>query len=105
MLKFRSTLANFAAMLKDRNVGSKLNVVIKDPSEFTMDYILEIINGLGKASEHPSKTTLCKKFIKSCYRKVEGNKDVIEGFLTMIPDDIYGSVISGGFTLILAASL
>lgn len=36
---------------------------------------------------------------------MEDNRGVIEGILAMIPVDIYGSVISGGFTLILAVSL
>lgn len=105
MVIFRRTLRNFVTVLKERKVDVQLGIVIKDPSEFTVEYILEIISRLGESSGSPSKIRSCKKFIKSCYRKVEDNRGVVEGILTMVPNDIYGSLISGGFTLILAVSL
>ncbi|PQE11002.1 hypothetical protein CJF31_00000718 [Rutstroemia sp. NJR-2017a BVV2] len=103
MLKFRGTLQSFVTVLKERNVDSQLNIVLKDPSELTVEYIIQIINRLGERNENPSKTKSCKNFIQSCHRKYEDNKGIVEGILTMIPNDIYGSVISGGFTVILAA--
>jgi hypothetical protein len=105
MLKFRETLQSFVTLLKERKVDSQLNIVLKDPSEFTVEYIIQIINRLGERNENPSKTKSCKNFIRSCHRKYEDNKGIVEGILTMIPNDIYGSVISGGFTVILAVSL
>ncbi|KAL9112648.1 MAG: hypothetical protein Q9187_007750 [Circinaria calcarea] len=103
MAIFHRTLKNFVTLLKERKVDSQLNIVIKDPSEFTVEYIMDIISRLGESSENPSKTILCKNFIQRCCWNVEKNRGVIEGILTMIPGDIYGSVISGGFILILAA--
>jgi hypothetical protein len=105
MVTFRGILKKFVAVLKERKVDSQLGIVIKDPSEFTIEYILEIINKLGEGRENAAKTRSCKNFIQRCYRKMKDNRGVIEGMLTLIPNDIYGSVISGGFTLILAVSL
>lgn len=85
-------------------MDSSLSIVIKDPSEFTLQDALGIVKRLGENSDNPSKTGLWKQFIWSCYQKVDSNKAVIEGLMSLIPSDIYGSVISGGFTLILAVS-
>ncbi|KAF7956721.1 hypothetical protein EAE96_004051 [Botrytis aclada] len=103
METFSGTLKKFAAILRERKVDSNLKIVIRDPSEFDLQYVLGIVNNLSEGGDSSSKTGLFKKFIHSCYQKVENNKAVIEGILSLIPSDIYGSVISGGFTLILAA--
>lgn len=105
MVTFRQTLKDFVTILRERNVDSQLDIVFRDPSDFTVEYILHIINRLGESNKNPSKTKSCKNFIRSWYRKLEDNKGIMEGILTMVPNDIYGSVISGGFTLILAVSL
>ncbi|THV49356.1 hypothetical protein BGAL_0199g00150 [Botrytis galanthina] len=103
METFCATLKKFAATLRERKVDSSLSIVIKDPSEFTLQDALGIVKRLGENSDNPSKTGLWKQFIWSCYQKLDSNKAVIEGLMSLIPSDIYGSVISGGFTLILAA--
>jgi hypothetical protein len=97
MVTFRRTLKTFVTVLKERKVYSQLNIV-KDPSEFTFEYILEIISRLGESSENPSKIASCKNFIQSCWRKLERKLEDNRGVID-------GSVISGGLTLILAASL
>ncbi|KAI1139708.1 hypothetical protein F5Y05DRAFT_379832 [Hypoxylon sp. FL0543] len=104
--KLGGMLKRFATILKERKVDSQLNITIKDPNdpcEFTFDYVLGIINKIGEARGNAAKTRSCKNFIRKYYRKLEDNQEAIQGLLTMIPNDIYGSVLSGGFTLILAA--
>ncbi|KAK3331866.1 hypothetical protein B0T19DRAFT_414117 [Cercophora scortea] len=103
MLMFRGTLNRFVILLKERKVDEQLGIVIKNPNDFTVEYVLEIIKKIGEGGQNNSKIQSCKNFVKRCYRKLEDNRGVIEGILTMFPDDIYGSVISGGFTLIMAA--
>ncbi|KAI0844816.1 hypothetical protein F5Y00DRAFT_266238 [Daldinia vernicosa] len=103
---FLRTLKNFVSILRDRKIESELNIVIKDPSEtheFTFEYVLGIIDKIGESRNNSTKTRSCKNFIRRCYHKLEDNRDVFEGILDMIPDDIYGSILSGGFALILAA--
>ncbi|KAM7212415.1 hypothetical protein V8F06_012184 [Rhypophila decipiens] len=102
MAKFQHTLQSFVRLLRERNVDNELNVEIKDPEDLTMADALEII---GKIQEgrNSKQVKSCKDFIHKCYRKAESKRAVAEAVLTMIPNDAYGSVISGGFTLILAA--
>lgn len=102
---FRRTLQKLVAVLRERNVNTELNIDIKDPSEFTCEYVLQIINKIGENRDSATKTRSCKNFARKCYQKVEDNRRAIEGFLTMIPSDAYGSVISGGFAMIMAVSL
>ncbi|RSL82430.1 hypothetical protein CEP51_005151 [Fusarium floridanum] len=91
------------AVLKERNVDTQLNITIKDPSEFTCDYVLQLIDKIQERRDNAIKTSSCKNFVRRCYQKVEDNGGAIEAFLTIIPNDAYGSVISGGFAMIMAA--
>ncbi|KAK4207870.1 hypothetical protein QBC37DRAFT_85921 [Rhypophila decipiens] len=102
MVKFQHTLHSFVRLLRERNVDNELNVEIKDPEDLTMADALDII---GKIQEgrNSKQVKSCKDFIHKCYRKAESKRAVAEAVLSMIPNDAYGSVISGGFTLILAA--
>lgn len=104
-MKFRSTLTRFGSILKERKVDTQLDIRIKDPNEFTMDYVFEITRKISEGGNITAKTRSCKNFIQRCYRKVEDNRNVIGGILGMLPNDTYGSMISGGFTLIMAVRL
>ncbi|KAI0556066.1 hypothetical protein F4679DRAFT_16624 [Xylaria curta] len=98
-LEFQQRLEGFACMLKSRNVDKELRVKIKDPKDFDITYILEIID---KIEKHATTKRPYKAFVRRCFHRFEENKAVIEGIISFVPDDIYGSLISGGFTLILA---
>ncbi|RSM12542.1 hypothetical protein CEP52_002423 [Fusarium oligoseptatum] len=102
-LTFRWTVQKLVAVLKERNVDTQLNITIKDPSEFTCDYVLQLIDKIQERRDNAIKTSSCKNFVRRCYQKVEDNRGAIEAFLTIIPNDAYGSVISGGFAMIMAA--
>jgi len=104
MEKFQQTLRNFVRLLRERNVDKELNVAIKDPAEFTMRDALAIIHKIQEGRD-PKHMTSFKAFIQKCYRKAEKHRGAIETILAMLPTDSYGSVISGGFTMILAVSL
>ncbi|KAK3349667.1 hypothetical protein B0T25DRAFT_591901 [Lasiosphaeria hispida] len=103
LVRFKQTLERLAVVLRERNVEMELGVVIKDPSEFTLDYVLGIANKIQEGRENSLDAKSCKAFIRRCYRKFEKKRGVVGAILSMVPDDAYGSVISGGFTLILAA--
>lgn len=103
MAKFQQTLQSFVYLLRERNVDKELNIEIKDPGDLTMEDVLTII-GKIQESRNTKQVKSCKDFIHKCYRKAESKRGIAEAALTMIPNDAYGSVISGGFTLILAVS-
>ncbi|KAJ2988901.1 hypothetical protein NUW58_g3737 [Xylaria curta] len=99
-LAFQQRLEGFACMLKERNVDQELRIQIKDPKDFDLAYVLDLID---KIEKHRDKKRPYRAFFRKCFRKIEDNKVVIEGILSFVPDDVYGSLISGGFTLILAS--
>ncbi|KAI0485563.1 hypothetical protein F4859DRAFT_471720 [Xylaria cf. heliscus] len=98
-LEFQRRLEKFACMLKDRNVDKELHIEIKDPKDFTLPYILELID---KIEKHTDTKRPYKAFVRRCFRRIEEHKEIVEGVISFVPDDIYGALISGGFTLILA---
>ncbi|RYP23848.1 hypothetical protein DL765_000925 [Monosporascus sp. GIB2] len=102
MQKFNRILEKFVLVLKERNVEADLEIVLRNPADFTLDYVLELVNKIDERRESASRTKRCKAFIRKWYRKANENKAIVEGLITIIPNN-YGSIISGGFTLILAA--
>ncbi|KAI1083012.1 hypothetical protein F5B20DRAFT_528212 [Whalleya microplaca] len=103
MVTFRQTLQRLVVILKDRNVDIPLDISIEKPSNLTIDGVLKIVNKIEEGRNNSAKIRSCKNFIRRCYRKVEDNRDVIGTIITMLPTDSYGSLISGGFTLIMVA--
>ena len=104
MNTLRRTLKGFVAVVKQINAKSELNINIDDPADLTMKDCLEIVNQITDYRENSAKTRSCKNFIRGCYQKLEDNRGIIGDILSIVPNDIYGSVISGGFNLILAVS-
>ncbi|KAI8955985.1 hypothetical protein F4801DRAFT_599184 [Xylaria longipes] len=100
-LEFQQRLERFARMLKDRNVDKELRIEIKDAKDFNLPYVLEIIDQIEKRTDVKRPY---KAFVRRCFRIIEDNKAVIEGIISFVPDDMYGTLISGGFTLILATA-
>ncbi len=105
VVRFQQTLQRLAAVLRERHVEEELGIAIKDPREFTLDYVIELTEKIHEGRENGLKIRSCKNFAKRCFRKVQENRQVIDGILGLVPDDIYGSVISGGFSLIMAVSI
>ncbi|KAJ9613388.1 hypothetical protein H2200_003330 [Cladophialophora chaetospira] len=103
MQKFQETLRALTMNLRKRNVFDKLGVAIKDPPEYTLEYVLFIATKINENREESENASTCKKFINSCFRSAHKRSKTFTGLLDLVPKDIYGSVISGGFTLILTA--
>jgi hypothetical protein len=97
-MAFQQRLEHFASLLKeDRDI----DIEIRDPKDFDLAYILQ---AMEKIEQHKDKEQSYRPFIKKCCRKYESNKSIVKGILGLVPNDLYGSLISGGFTLILAVS-
>ncbi|KXX73453.1 hypothetical protein MMYC01_210158, partial [Madurella mycetomatis] len=102
MQNFNCILDKFVLVLKERNIEAELGIVLKSPADFTLDYVLYLVNKIDERKESTSRTRRCKAFVRNWCRKAHENKDIVEGLIAIIPNT-YGSAISGGFTLILAA--
>ncbi len=99
--KFYETLKNLTVNLQKKNVFDKLGLQARDPSEYTLEYVLSLAETINDKRTEGEDASTCKKFIKSCFRSINKRSGTIAGLIDMVPKDIYGSVISGGFTLIL----
>ncbi|KAH7303070.1 hypothetical protein B0I35DRAFT_517535 [Stachybotrys elegans] len=102
-MKFQETLKGFTTLLQSRKIFDKLKIEARDPADYDLEYVLKIASLVQEHKEGVDNTRTVKKFIQKCFRGVNRHKAALAGILAMVPDDMYGSVISGGFSLILAA--
>lgn len=104
MRDFQQTLTRFTETLQKRKVFTKLGIPSRDPRNFDLDYVLSIATRISERRDTDEETRICKRFIRKICQKTTKHKNVLSGLISLAPSDIYGSVISGGFTLILAVS-
>ncbi|KAJ4419496.1 hypothetical protein N0V82_004941 [Gnomoniopsis sp. IMI 355080] len=103
MKEFQETLKRFTEILQKRKVFSKLGIPSRDPRTFDLGYVLAIATRISEWRDADEDTRICKRFIRKFCQKATKHKNVLSGLISLAPSDTYGSVISGGFTLILAA--
>ncbi|KAI2462836.1 hypothetical protein F4781DRAFT_163711 [Annulohypoxylon bovei var. microspora] len=103
MAKFKKTLSQFCKTLEERKLGKKLGIEIKNPDDYKMQDVLSIAQELQlkHQDDKTSKGYLGK--IRRCFRRLIEHRGIFHNILSFIPNDSYGSAISGGFTIILAA--
>lgn len=104
MRDFQKTLTRFTEILQKRKVFTKLGIPSRDPQNFDLDYVLSLAIRISERRDTDEETLICKRFVRKICQKTTKHKNVLSGLIGLAPSDIYGSVISGGFTLILAAS-
>lgn len=104
MKDFQHTLTRFTEILQKRKVFDRLGVPPRDPGNFDLDYVLSIATRISEWRDTDEETRICKRFIRKVCQKTTRHKNVLSGLISLAPSDVYGSVISGAFTLILAAS-
>lgn len=101
MIEFKKTLADFSAMIKERKLDKKLDIEIKKPDKYTMDDVVNIAAKMELRHQNAASMKSCMGVIRKVFRKAGDNKSTLKKLLTFVPNDAYGSVITGGFTLIL----
>jgi hypothetical protein len=85
---------------KDRYPSFK----IKQPNEYTFRDVWEIAEKLGDKHRNAEHVRHEMRFIHKFFRKAGENSSALKRLLAFVPDDTYGSVICGGFTVILGLS-
>lgn len=100
--KFKNTLSQFCKTLEERKLGKKLGIEIKDPDDYKMQDVLNVAQELQSKhqDDKTSKGYLGK--IRRCFRRLLEHRGILHNILSFIPNDSYGSAISGGFAIILA---
>lgn len=101
---FQQTLIRFTETLQKRKVFSRLGIPPRDPRAYDFEYVLSIATRISEWRDIDEETRICKRFIRKICQKTTKHKNVLSGLISLAPSDTYGSVISGGFTLILAVS-
>jgi hypothetical protein len=102
VVKFQVTLKNFTKTLQSRKMFKNLQLEPRDPANYDLEYVLKVASMVQEHKEGLENTQTIKKFVRRCCKEATENNTMLKGFLSMIPSDTYGSVLSGGLTLILA---
>ncbi|KAJ4387559.1 hypothetical protein N0V93_008154 [Gnomoniopsis smithogilvyi] len=101
--EFQNVLARFAKILQTRKAFSNLGISIRQPQDFDLAYVISVASLISERQEGPQNTRTCKRFVRRCCQTVFKHKNVLEGLISLAPKDTYGCLITGGFTIILAA--
>ncbi|KAK8051689.1 hypothetical protein PG993_003074 [Apiospora rasikravindrae] len=101
--QFKKTLAAFQKNLIDRKVDTRFGIIIKDAQDYTLDDVLQIANTVQERNKKLDNVNKCTSGIKKLFRATGRNASTFKKLLAFVPSDAYGSVICGGFTMILGA--
>ncbi|KAI1258015.1 hypothetical protein MGN70_001060 [Eutypa lata] len=101
--QFKKTLLDFCKILKKQNLDGTLGIKLKEPESYTLKDVTEIAQKLQERKQQSESTTGCLGAIRRLFKRALNEKGVLTSMLNFIPNDTYGTLISGGFTMILAA--
>ncbi|KAF2021281.1 hypothetical protein BU24DRAFT_446333 [Aaosphaeria arxii CBS 175.79] len=104
MKQLEKSLNNFCKIIKDRGFDKKLNICLKDPEGYNSTEILEIVGKIEHSHKNADKVKSCMGRIRKCFHFMGENSGQMQRLVGFVPNDKYGSVISGGFTIILGAA-
>lgn len=99
--KFKETLALFQKNLVDRKVDRRYEIAIKDANSYTLQDVLQIAKIVQKKHSDADQVHSCMGRLKKFFHATGRNASTFKRLLAFVPDDVYGSVICGGFTVIL----
>ena len=102
--QFQSTLAAFQKNLVDRKLDQRFDIEIKDVSDYTLKDVLKIAQVVEQSHKNADKVHTCMGRIRKFFRASGRNASTFKRLLAFVPGDSYGSVICGGFTIILGVS-
>lgn len=102
---FEETLERFSQTLEKQDLARKIDITLKKPNEYNLKDVIEIADKVYEKHKTASDVKSCTGAIRKCFRFTGKNASPLQCLLNFVPSDSYGSVISGGFTVILAVSL
>lgn len=102
--EFEALLIDFAKMVDERQLQKKFGIKSRGFQEYRAEDVLEIAETVQKKYNNTSKVRECTAVFRKCFASVGRNQGAVSNLLSFIPNDSYGSIIFGGFTLILTVS-
>lgn len=103
--EFQEVLQRFSKMLQTRKAFDGLGILMREPRDFDLDYVLSVATRISEKRQESENARRCKRFVRTCCKTAIKHKDVVNGLISLAPSDVYGSLITGGFTVILAVSI
>lgn len=103
-MQLETTLQKFATTIKERGLDRKLKIALKDPKDYSMSDVLSIARKIQEKHRDADKVKSAMGHIRKCFRFAEDHHGQLSRLLKFVPNDSYGTVISGGFTMILGVS-
>ncbi|KAK6088731.1 hypothetical protein SCUP234_00611 [Seiridium cupressi] len=101
--KFKQTLALFQKNLIQRKVDQKYEIEIRDANSYTLEDVLKIAQTVQKKHKDADQVHSCMGRLKKFFHATGRNATTFKRLIAFVPDDVYGSVICGGFTIILGS--
>lgn len=105
MAEFQQTLKRLNDTLTKKKVFSKLGIPVRNPEDFDIEYVVSIAAKMNEWNHKSDEINTCRKFARDLCCKAVKNKNMLSGLIGLAPTDAYGSLISGGFTIVLAVRL
>lgn len=102
--QFEGTLKSLCSIIKKRKLDVKAGIKIKEPKDYKMEDVF-VIAGKIFAEHNDPGTNNCMGIIRKCFRVAGKHENTLTSLLNFVPTDIYGSILCGGFTLILVVSV
>ncbi|TDZ40359.1 hypothetical protein C8035_v004056 [Colletotrichum spinosum] len=102
LVKFEATLKSFIQNMSTRKAFQNLGIDPKDPRCYSLEFVFQVATAAVEKRDGTGSLRTCKDFARRCARSAGKRDTTLGAILSMIPNDIYGSVISGGFMTILA---
>lgn len=100
MQEFQITLQKFHQHMEKRK-DKDTSIKLKSPGDYTFKDVLEITTKLHEDHKSASQVKNCMGLIRKLFRGAGENSSILENLLNFVPNGTYGSVICGGFSMIL----
>lgn len=101
MKELDATLSRFSATLKARGFDREMRIDLKNPNSYNMEDVLSIAGSIEKRYRNSENVKNAMGVIRKCFRRTGEHHGQLRRLLAFVPNDTYGTIISGGFTMIL----
>lgn len=99
--QFQNTLSEFCKTLRKQHLDRTLGIQLKEPRLYTLKDVVEIAQKLQERKQQSESSSGYLTKIRKFFLRERGP---LQSMLSFVPNDSYGSLISGGFAMILAVS-
>lgn len=99
--EFEALLIKFTKLIDGRQFENKFGIKSKSLQEYKIQDVLEIAEKVQTKHDSISKFREHTAVFRKCFAAFGRNQGAVDNLLNIIPNDSYGSIIFGEFTLIL----